>query len=271
MSAETLEILLDEFLYECIHRDSKARRRSKQRVVYDLLLDYYKHNTSKDSHKIRQMIIPHADEIVSSDNEYVLQIVPDETIDAGLESNAVNARYVYKNEWFPLSKSEVALRILFDHYWEEIVGMRRAIRETTFDLTSASNLREVLKLAGLDSFIKSLRIEGWFKGLTSEQQMKLLEYWDDEERVVYRDSFPRSQKRFFWGVANNALIKKDNEFAIFMAEKGLQAEGSSRDQHFIYNKLIMALWQLGDYERAKQCCLSELDKITDLDKVLLKN
>jgi tetratricopeptide (TPR) repeat protein len=126
------------------------------------------------------------------------------------------------------------------------------------------------KVRGIIQFLK---LEDWYNSLTPEQQRKLKEYSGKGEDLVKGDIFysSQTQKHFFWTTAVNAINRKDYEFAIFLAENGLTAQGSLADQHFIYNVFIEAYERQHDYENAKKYCLAELEEFSKIGSALKKD
>ena len=120
--------------------------------------------------------------------------------------------------------------------------------------------------------IKFLELEGWYSALTPEQQQKLKEYSGQGEGLIQGDIFSsQTQKHFFWTTAGNAVHKKDYDFTIFLAEKGLTAQGSLVDQHFVFNSLITAYERKNDHENAKKHCLAELKDFSRISRALRKD
>ena len=114
------------------------------------------------------------------------------------------------------------------------------------------------KVSGIINFLK---LENWHNSLTPEQQKKLKEYSGEGEDLIKGEiSYSsRTQKHFLWVTATNAIYHKDYEFAIYLVEEGLTAQGSLVDQHFIYHAFIEAYQKQSDYENAKKYCLAELE------------
>jgi tetratricopeptide (TPR) repeat protein len=121
--------------------------------------------------------------------------------------------------------------------------------------------------------IKFLKLEDWYISLTSEQQRKLKEYSGMGKDLTKGDiSYGlQTQKDFFSATANNAIYNRDYEFAIFLAENGLTAQGSLVDQHFIYNTLIESYKKQRDYENIKKCCLAEVEDFSEIGSELKKD
>lgn len=126
------------------------------------------------------------------------------------------------------------------------------------------------KVSGI---IKFLKLEDWYNSLTPEQQKKLKEYSGQGEELIRGEiSYSsQTQKHFFWTTATNAIYHKDYEFAIFLAEKGLTAQGSLVDQHFIYHAFIEAYEKQNDYKNAKKYCLAELEEFSEIGNALKKD
>ena len=120
--------------------------------------------------------------------------------------------------------------------------------------------------------IKFLELESWYSSLTPEQQQKLKEYSGQGEGLIQGDFFSlQTPKHFFWTTAGNAIPKNDCDFAIFLAEKGLTAQGSLVDQHFVFNSLITAYEKTNDHESAKKHCLAELKDFSRISRALRKD
>jgi hypothetical protein len=92
---------------------------------------------------------------------------------------------------------------------------------------------------------------------------KFREYSHEQEDLM------NQRPKFFHSLAaSNALGRGDIEFAIFAAGRGLDAQGSVVDQHFIYNTLIQAYQRLGDVMTTTKYCLAELTEIPNLSGIL---
>lgn len=126
------------------------------------------------------------------------------------------------------------------------------------------------KVSGI---IKFLKLEDWYNSLTPEQQKRLKEYSGEGEELIKGEiSFSsQTQKHFFWTTATNAIYHKDYKFAIFLAEKGLTAQGSLIDQHFVYNAFIDAYEKQNNYKNAKKYCLAELEEFPKIGHALKKD
>jgi len=119
--------------------------------------------------------------------------------------------------------------------------------------------------------IKFLKLEDWYCSLTTEEQRKLKDYSGEGEGLIRGDIWStQTQKHFFWTTATSAIYSKDYEFAIFLAKKGVTAQGSLVDQHFIYNAFIEAYWRQNDYENAKKYCYTELSELSKIGNALKK-
>ncbi len=133
-----------------------------------------------------------------------------------------------------------------------------------FDFSSKENVNGI---------IKYLELENWYNSLNPEQQMKLKEYSGEGENLIQGEicSSSQTQKHFFWTTATNAIYNKDYEFAIYLAQKGLTAQGSLIDQHFIYSAFIEAYIKQDDYENAKKYCIAELEEFPKMGNALKKD
>jgi len=123
------------------------------------------------------------------------------------------------------------------------------------------------KLGGV---VKLLSLEEWYNSLTQEEQRKAKDYSGQNENLVLGEflSTSQSQKHFFWTTATNAIHRKDYDFAISLAQKGLQMKGSAVDQHFLYSALIDAFGRKGEYEQAKTYCMLELTEFSEIGTAL---
>ena len=123
------------------------------------------------------------------------------------------------------------------------------------------------KLGGV---IKLLSLEEWYNSLTQEEQRKAKDYSGQNEDLIRGEilSTSQSQKHFFWTTATNAIHRQDYDFAISLAQKGLQMKGSPADQHFLYSALIEAFESKGEYEQAKGYCRLELREFSKIGSSL---
>ena len=133
-------------------------------------------------------------------------------------------------------------------------------------------LFDFLGKSKINGTIKFLKLENWFNSLTPEQQRKLKEYSGEGEDLIKGDisNSTETQKQLFGSAAKNAINRGDYEFAIFLAKKGLTAQGSLSDQHLIYSVFIESYEKLNDYENAKKFCLAELNEFSEIEKALKK-
>jgi tetratricopeptide (TPR) repeat protein len=113
-------------------------------------------------------------------------------------------------------------------------------------------------------------LEEWYSSLTSEQQEKLKLYSGEGEDLIRGEIIQSSQTQqgFFGTAASNADSRKDYEFAVFLAKRGLESQGTLVDQHYIYNALIEAYRRQGSYEDVRRYCLAELEGFQQIGKAL---
>ena len=134
-------------------------------------------------------------------------------------------------------------------------------------------LFELFSKSKVKGIVKYLRLDDWYCSLTAVQQRKLQVYSREGESLIKEDiSYTsQSQKNFISTIATNAIYHGDYEFAIFLAEKGLNTTGSLVDQHFLYNALIEASIMQNNYEKAKKYCFTELKEFPNIGKALKKD
>ncbi len=122
----------------------------------------------------------------------------------------------------------------------------------------------------LSGIIRHLDLGEWFGSLTTEERLKLEKYSGEGDALTQDEILWSSQtpQHFFWTSAANALDDGDEDFAIFLGEIGLKSRGSLVDRHFLFSTLINAHFERGDYERAKEYCILELEEFAKIGPAL---
>lgn len=134
-------------------------------------------------------------------------------------------------------------------------------------LFDSRSMREVQGIIGY------LKLESFFAALSPAEKEKLKTYSGEGAGLTEGNiaSSSQNQKHFLWTAAINAIEAGDYEYAISLGKKGLSADGTPADQHFVYNALIDAYMKQGDFEGVKRYCLEEVEQFSTIGRDLRRD